>query len=93
MNRRNSTTALFAIVAIACLANATQTICDRFTQYLHREVGEVCFGGTLHIATFRHWRPNDSNTLQVLYRFGTRSLAINCSSAHCLVVLSNTGEA
>ena len=93
MNCRNPTAALFAIVAIACLANATQPIGARCSRYMHLEVGENCSGGTLYTAMFRHRRPDGSKTVQFLYRFGTKSLSINCSSEHCLVVLSNAGEA
>jgi len=93
MNRRDTTTTLFAIVAIACLANATQSIGDRFRWYVHRKVGENRSGDTLDTTTLRRWQLKDSNTVQVLYRFGTKSLSIDCSSARCLVVLSKAGEA
>jgi hypothetical protein len=60
---------------------------------MHVEVGENYSGSTLNTSTFRHRRSDDSKTVQLLYRFGTKSLSIDCSSAHCLVVLSNVGEA
>jgi hypothetical protein len=93
MNPRNPTVALFAIAAIACLVNATQPIGDRFSQFMHQEVGENYSGRALFIATRHHWRRDESETVQLLYHFGTKSLAIDCSSTHCLVVLSNAGEA
>jgi|GEM_PF-5189135 len=93
MNGRNPTAALIAIVAIACLANTTQPIGARFSRHAYLEAGENDSGGTLCVAMLRLRRPDDSRTIQFLYRFGTKSLSINCSSAHCLFVLSNAGEA
>lgn len=93
MNCRNPIATLCAIVAIACLANATQPIGARLSRCIHVEVGENHSGNALNTSTLHHRQSYDSKTVQLLYRFGTKSLSINCSSAHCLVVLSNAGEA
>ena len=93
MDPRNPTAALFVILAIAYLANATQSIGDCASRYIGQGVGKNGSGSTPFLAAHHYRRRDDSKTVQVLYHFGTKSLSVDCSSTHCLVVLSNAGEA
>jgi hypothetical protein len=93
MDFRNSIAALFAIVALACLGGATRPTEDRVQPDTRQGVSENHTRNAAFISTRCLRRRDDGTMVRVLYRFGTKSLSIHCSSAECFVVISKTKEA
>ena len=93
MDFRNSIAALFAIVALACLGGATRPTGDGLQWNMRQGVSENHTRNAAFVSTRCLRRRDDGTTVQVLYRFGTKSLSIHCSSAECFVVVSKAKEA
>ena len=93
MDFRNSIAALFAIVALACLGGVTRSTGNGSQRDTRQGVSENHTRDAAFTSTRCLRRCDDGPTVRVLYRFGTKSLSIHCSSAECFVVLSKVKEA